>query len=322
MRAPALCSPRSPAAYTANEAELRGAYMQAVDPGLDRFAAAHAAFSTDGVFLYLPPGVAVADPFVIDIQGVSTDSVSFPHVTVVAERNSEASHRDPPPLGPGGGVGDGAAGGGIGTRRCEVAAHHRPATRRGGDHHRPSASRPGARRHRAARRGRFGRAVSAGSTSGSTCWGAGGTADVVGLYFGEHEQVLDYRLLIDHLRAEHLVQGFPQGCGRGRGANSVFTGMVKIEPRRRQDLGLRDQPQPGALAGRKANSVPNLEILCNDVICGHASSVGPLDEDQLYYLESRGSAVGPSGPTAGPRLLRGGHRPPSPSAVGRAARRR
>ena len=79
------------AAYTANEAELRGAYMQAVDPGLDRFAAAHAAFSTDGVFVYLPPGVAVADPFVIDIQGVSTDSVSFPHVTVVAERNSEAS---------------------------------------------------------------------------------------------------------------------------------------------------------------------------------------------------------------------------------------
>ena len=38
----------------------------------------------------------------------------------------------------------------------------------------------------------------------------------------------------------------------------------------------------------KAHSVPNLEILCDDVVCGHGSSVGPLEEDQLYYLESRG----------------------------------
>jgi Fe-S cluster assembly protein SufD len=38
----------------------------------------------------------------------------------------------------------------------------------------------------------------------------------------------------------------------------------------------------------KAHSVPNLEILCNDVICGHASSVGPLESEHLYYLMSRG----------------------------------
>ena len=34
--------------------------------------------------------------------------------------------------------------------------------------------------------------------------------------------------------------------------------------------------------------MPNLEILANDVKCGHGSSVGPLDEDQRYYLMSRG----------------------------------
>jgi Fe-S cluster assembly scaffold protein SufB len=38
----------------------------------------------------------------------------------------------------------------------------------------------------------------------------------------------------------------------------------------------------------KANSIPNLEILCDDVICGHGSSVGPLEEEHLYYLGSRG----------------------------------
>jgi Fe-S cluster assembly protein SufD len=38
----------------------------------------------------------------------------------------------------------------------------------------------------------------------------------------------------------------------------------------------------------KAQSVPNLEILCDDVVCGHASSVGPLEEEHRYYLQSRG----------------------------------
>ena len=40
--------------------------------------------------------------------------------------------------------------------------------------------------------------------------------------------------------------------------------------------------------GAKAHSVPNLEILCDDVVCGHGSTVGPLEEEHLYYLQSRG----------------------------------
>ena len=39
-----------------------------------------------------------------------------------------------------------------------------------------------------------------------------------------------------------------------------------------------------------ADSVPNLDILENDVKCSHASTVGPVDEDQRYYIESRGVA--------------------------------
>ena len=51
----------------------------------------------------------------------------------------------------------------------------------------------------------------------------------------------------------------------------------------------------------KAQSVPNLEILCDDVMCGHASSVGPLEEEPLYYLQSRGL----SRPRAERLLVRG-----------------
>ena len=40
--------------------------------------------------------------------------------------------------------------------------------------------------------------------------------------------------------------------------------------------------------GAHADSVPNLDILENDVKCSHASTVGPIDEDQRYYIESAG----------------------------------
>jgi Fe-S cluster assembly protein SufD len=38
----------------------------------------------------------------------------------------------------------------------------------------------------------------------------------------------------------------------------------------------------------KADAIPNLEIEANDVRCGHAASVGPVDEETLFYLGSRG----------------------------------
>ena len=38
----------------------------------------------------------------------------------------------------------------------------------------------------------------------------------------------------------------------------------------------------------KADAIPNLEIENNEVRCGHAASVGPVDEEALFYLQSRG----------------------------------
>ena len=128
--------------------------------------------------------------------------------------------------------------------------------------------------------------VLAGST-GIDLLGSGGTADVVGIYYGEHEQVLDYRLLIDHFGPSTSSKVFLKGAVEDS-ASSVFTGMVKIEPDAAKTSAFETNRNLVLSDGAKASSVPNLEILCNDVICGHASSVGPLDEDQLYYLESRG----------------------------------
>ena len=71
-------------------------------------------------------------------------------------------------------------------------------------------------------------------------------------------------------------------------ALSVFTGMIGIEETVQKTESFQTNKNLILSPGAAAQSVPNLEILANDVKCGHGSSVGPLDQDQRYYLMSRG----------------------------------
>jgi Fe-S cluster assembly protein SufD len=68
----------------------------------------------------------------------------------------------------------------------------------------------------------------------------------------------------------------------------VYTGLIKI----RHDAGGSSAFQTNRTLtlsdGAWAESVPNLEIETNDVKCSHASTVGPIDDEQRFYLESRG----------------------------------
>src|SRR5690606_7463627 len=75
-------------------------------------------------------------------------------------------------------------------------------------------------------------------------------------------------------------------------AQSVFTGLIRIEKDAVRTSTFETNRNLVLSENAKANSVPNLEILCDDVICGHGSSVGPLEEEHLYYLQSRGLSKG------------------------------
>ena len=112
----------------------------------------------------------------------------------------------------------------------------------------------------------------------------------------------------------------PAVQGRGAGPLEERLHGADQDPRARQrHERLPDQPQPHAVSeGAWAESVPNLDIETNDVKCSHASTVGPIDEDQRFYLESRG--VAPRGRRAAgrARLLRRGAR----AAARRRPRRR
>jgi Fe-S cluster assembly protein SufD len=117
--------------------------------------------------------------------------------------------------------------------------------------------------------------------------GPGAHSEITGLYFGEDEQVLDYRAFVTH-RAPHTTSNmFLKGAVEDA-SHSVFTGLIRIEEEAQRVDAYQTNRNLVLSDDAGAESVPNLEILANDVKCGHGSTVGPLDADQRYYLMSRG----------------------------------
>ena len=117
--------------------------------------------------------------------------------------------------------------------------------------------------------------------------GRGSTANIVGAYFGEQHQILDYRYFMRHIGTHTRSDMFLKGAVEDE-ARSVFTGMIRIEESGQKTEAYQTNRNLILSEGASAQSVPNLEILANDVRCGHGSTVGPLDAGQRYYLMSRG----------------------------------
>jgi Fe-S cluster assembly protein SufD len=117
--------------------------------------------------------------------------------------------------------------------------------------------------------------------------GAGGRTRQVALYFAGGEQMHDFRTIQDHdaphTTSDLLFKGAVQDSAR-----SVYTGLIRIRPHARGTSAFQTNRNLTLSEGAWAESVPNLEIETNDVRCSHASTVGPIDADQRFYLESRG----------------------------------
>jgi Fe-S cluster assembly protein SufD len=117
--------------------------------------------------------------------------------------------------------------------------------------------------------------------------GAGAGAKIVGAYFGDGAQTLDYRYFIRHAALSTTSEMFLKGAVADD-ARSVFSGLIRIEKEGQKSNAHQTNRNLVLSDGAEAHSVPNLEILADDVRCGHGSAVGPLDEEQRYYLQSRG----------------------------------
>ena len=121
----------------------------------------------------------------------------------------------------------------------------------------------------------------------SALTGAGGTSLLRAAYVGHDDQMLDFRTLQDHLAPRTTSDLLFTGAVADR-AHSVYSGMIRVRRGAVKADAMQTNHNLVLDEGAHADSVPNLDIEENDVRCSHGSTVGPVDEDQRYYLESRG----------------------------------
>jgi Fe-S cluster assembly protein SufD len=117
----------------------------------------------------------------------------------------------------------------------------------------------------------------------------GGDVDLQGVYFASAGQHLEHRLHVDHLVPNAKSRVNYKGVLAGDSARTVWFGDVFIRAAAEgtdtyelnRNLLLTD--------GARADSVPNLEIETGEIVgAGHASTTGRFDDEQLFYLMSRG----------------------------------
>jgi Fe-S cluster assembly protein SufD len=117
--------------------------------------------------------------------------------------------------------------------------------------------------------------------------GRGASGTLLAAYFGEGDQTLDFRTFQDHAAPDTTSDLLFKGAVGGR-SRSVYTGLIRVRKNARGTNAFQTNRNLKLSDDAWAQSVPNLEIENNDVRCSHASAVGPIDEEQRFYLESRG----------------------------------
>jgi Fe-S cluster assembly protein SufD len=250
----------------------------------DKFTALSLAAHTPGLFVYVPPDVVLDEPLAITVQ-VTRPGMVLPRILVVVDRSASANlYVDH--------VGDADATV-VETLEIVLADNARAAvvsTQDWGDHvdhlgvHRATVGRDAHVRHLEATLG--GRTVYLRPDCGLDH--PGGRAELFGVYFGSGEQQIEHRSLIHHNASKTSSESVYKGALQGR-SHATWFGNIRIEPHAKATSSDETNRNLILTDGSHADSIPFLEIQCSDVVkCGHHSSVGQVDELQLFYLTSRG----------------------------------
>ncbi|HEU4354707.1 MAG TPA: Fe-S cluster assembly protein SufD [Actinomycetota bacterium] len=251
-----------------------------------KFAALHGAFRTAGTFLYVPDGVVVRMPIQtltwLDADGAAV----FPHTLIVVGEDAEVTFIDryaSPDL-------DRALSDAV------VEIHAGPASRvryvsiqEWGE----GVTHLGVQRTRLARDVDF-RSVAVGFgaslarvESESALAEPGASSEMLGIFFADGAQHFDHRTEQDHEAPNGRSDLLYKGALRDQ-SRAVYSGWVHVRPGAQKTDAMQTSRNIVLSDRAKADAIPNLEIEANDVRCGHAASVGPVDEETLFYLESRG----------------------------------
>jgi len=117
--------------------------------------------------------------------------------------------------------------------------------------------------------------------------GPGADSEMLGVYFAGAGQHLDHYTTQHHTSAQARSDVYYKGAADGDG-KVVYQGLIKLEPAAQKTDAYQTNRNLLLSREARAESVPQLEIAANDVRCSHGSSTAPVDEGQIFYMQTRG----------------------------------
>jgi len=261
-------------------------FTEAIDPIYDRFSALHAACWSGGMFLYVPKGVVIDRPLHM-FSVLSAGRSDFGHALIVLEEGAEATvlaetaSSDPTAAALHCGaveilVGPGARLSYVNLQNWGSGVWHFA-------HQKALVSRNaslqwtiGALGSRLAKVNQHVALV-----------GEGAHAQVNGVMFTDGAQHLSYHTLQHHqvprCTSDLLYKGGLQGESR-----IVWRGMIKVDRDAQKTDGYQRDDNLILSESARADSIPGLEIEADDVKCSHGATAGRVDDEQVFYAQSRG----------------------------------
>lgn len=251
----------------------------------DAFTVMHDAFLPGGALVWVPDGVVIGDPIVVVHWSEGDGEASFPHTLVVAGESAEITVLER--------FGSPSTDHLVSAVAEIVACDNASVRYLSVQEHGPRTWHIGLQRAHVGRDARLrAAAVALGGDyarlrSEARLDAPGAESEQVAVYFGDDNQMLDFRTLQDHVAPRTHSELLFKGAVEDR-AKSVYSGLIRLREDAQKAEAYQTNRNLVLSQGAGAESIPNLEILANDVKCSHASTVGPIDDDQRYYLESRG----------------------------------
>jgi Fe-S cluster assembly protein SufD len=255
-----------------------------VAPESDKFTALHYAFFNAGVVVFVPRGAAIEDPVWIRYDFDRAGQTALVHTLVIAEDDSQVNVVEDY-------QGGSALASGVVEQVLGANAHVRYVQLQRWQPEVWSFSWQRAQLGRDASLRTLNVAVGA-RTARNTVQvmldGRGSQADLLGIVDGRGRQYVDFQTLQEHSGDATRSDLVIHNALRDR-SSANFTGLIRINTTAHQTESSQEQKNILLSDKAKADSDPKLEILNNDVVrCTHGAAVGPVDQEMVFYLESRG----------------------------------
>lgn len=120
-----------------------------------------------------------------------------------------------------------------------------------------------------------------------TLQGEGADAQLFGLSLLRREQLVDNHTVIDHASPHATSYEWYKGVYAGK-SRGVFAGTIIVQPGAQKTNAIQSNHNMLLSTEAHVDTKPQLKIWANDVKCTHGATIGQIDEESLYYLQSRG----------------------------------